>query len=223
MKVSIKSTISLIALAASVSVAAAYAQDRHRHVVIIADAGRSGITTDQQYNQALTSQLVEEVGDLGLQYGDRVTLVGIQSASMRGVLPTWQSDITLEFPRARPEDLPEYLTVKMGQLLSDGPQDGVGAVFWGLRYAATRVDCHAMDTSVIVLSTLRHEILVGSDGGLSMDPGQAGSVWSGCDRITFLGAGTDHDATNSVDPGMLQKLMDQYGHSLGFTQVETRW
>lgn len=219
----LKPTLSLTALALTIAVTGAQAQDRHRHVVIIADAGHSAITTDEAFNRNLTRQLVAEIDALGLQYQDHVTLLGVESASMRGVIPTWQVDITLQYPRARPEDMSEYLTVKMGQLLSDAAPDGVGAAFWALRYAATKVDCQAMDTSVFVLSTLHKEIQVGQDGGLSMDPGQAGSVWSGCNSIIFLGAGADHGAAESLDPGMLQELMVQYGRSLGFSQVEARW
>lgn len=219
----LKSAVPLTALTLAIAVNTAQAQDSHRHVVIIVDAGHSAITTDEAFNRVLTRQLVAEISALGLQFQDQVTLLAVESASMRGVLPSWQADITLQHPRARPEDLPEYVTVKMGQLLSEGAPDGGGAAFWGLRYAATRVDCQVMDTSVFVLSTLHNEILVGADGGLSMDPGQAGSVWSGCSTITFLGAGADHDAAENLDPGMLQELMAQYGQSLGFSQVKTHW
>jgi len=194
-------------------------KERHQ----TATGPHSAITSDEAFNRTLASQLVAAIDALDLQYGDRVSLLAVESASMRGVVPSWQADITLQHPLARPEDLPEYLTVKMGQLLTEGAQDAGGAVFWALRYFSTRVDCEAIDTSVIVLSTLHHEIVVGDDGGLSMDPGQAGSFWSGCSMIAFLGAGADHDATENLDPVMLQDLMAQYGQSLGFRQVEIRW
>lgn len=216
-----KFTLTFLLTALVVSMAAA--QDRNRHVMIIADAGHSAITSDEAFNRTLTGQLVAQIEALDLQYGDRVSLLAVGAASMRGVVPSWQADITLQHPRARPEDLPEYLTVKMGQLLTEGAQDGSGAVFWALRYSSTRANCEAIDTSVIVLSTLHNEIVIGDDGGLSMDPGQAGRSWSGCSMIAFLGAGADHDAAENLDPVMLQDLMGQYGHSLGFRQVETRW
>ncbi|MGJ8597154.1 hypothetical protein [Sulfitobacter sp.] len=177
----IKKLVASATLFVTFNAAPAWADDSHHWVIVghfTQDTG--SITRLPQMGTLLFNKMREE----GLDFGDRVTLIGTQGAPEE-----WYVDLTLSAiaGHASPEHLEAYLTTRMTDFAAtNAPTDG-SDLWWTLDRMPSTANCSTTPTTIVIVAngySASFEDTNGDTAGAGIMPGRI----TGC-HVRMLGLG----------------------------------
>ena len=118
MNTNIRTTISAIAVLASLQAGGVMAEDRPKDIFVVADiAASNACFTNPDYQRKCLGQLVDKIDGLGLTYLDTLRLRPASSAASSATYwPDFDRDIEFVYRKAEPAAVPKFMAERFSEL-----------------------------------------------------------------------------------------------------------
>jgi hypothetical protein len=210
--------LAALALALHTVPTAAGQTEKPIKVVFMIDANVGNlVVSDPEYAKRVAHKLANELGDLRLDFGDSFKLRAATGRSYSGRPAAWRRDETFRYPKAKPADLPSYLSTQLAKA-GEISMEGDSALLWTLEELALEVDCAVAWTELFVISNgVGATSKEGEEYMLNALPGRP---FEGCAKITWVGLAADSSSLPAWGTRAMDELFRKLGKSMGFADVD---